>query len=243
MPKSNGLGTLFLLPNVLSEEGDHTVFLPAYVSQVVSRIDGLIAESEKGARRFLRRFSFPSPKTFRDIPVALLNEHTIQSNAEELMHPLLRGETWGLISDCGLPCLADPGAWLVKRLRERNVGIEVVSGPSAIIFALLLSGLPAQSFSFHGYLPKEELMLRKKIQALESRSKEEKATQLFIEAPYRTEKLLRFLLATLQETTELALCCDLTLPTQSIVCQKVAAWKKQPLPSLDKRPAVFLFYA
>src|SRR5437868_326772 len=105
-------GALLLLPNLLGEES--SLFLPSIVEQVVQNIDGLIAESEKGGRYFLRRFSFPEPKIFRDIPIRLLNEHTTEKEVKLLTEPLLKGERWGLISDCGLPCLADPGAKLVS---------------------------------------------------------------------------------------------------------------------------------
>ncbi|MGE3535768.1 MAG: 16S rRNA methyltransferase, partial [Parachlamydiales bacterium] len=104
---------LFLFPNLLDEEGDHTQVLPKSVDAAVSQIHGLIAESEKAARRFLRRFQFEAPKTFRDIPIQLLNEHTADRQIDELLDPILKGQCWGLISDCGMPCLADPGSSLV----------------------------------------------------------------------------------------------------------------------------------
>lgn len=231
--------TLFLFPNLLSDEGDHRDFLPASVDRAVSTIDGLIAESEKGARAYLRRFSFSAPKTFRDIPIRLLNEHTRSEELVDLLSPLLKGETWGLISDCGLPCLADPGATLVKQAREKGIKIEAFVGPSSLILALMLSGLPAQRFAFHGYLDRDP---RKQISHLEKRAKEEKATQLFIEAPYRSQKLLEQLIATLSSSTMLCVAWDLTMPSQQVISQSVAKWKIGPTPILEKHPTVFLIY-
>lgn len=235
--------TLLLLPNLLDPEGTHHRFLPASVDQAVARLDGIIAESEKQARAFLRRFAFPAPKTFREVPIRLLNEHTKEAEVEALLEPLLRGECWGVVSDAGLPCLADPGALLVSRARRRGIAIEAFVGPSSLVLALQLSGLPAQAFAFHGYLQKEEAALIKQLQMLEKRSAQERATQLFIEAPYRNQKMLGRLLGTLREETLLCVAWDLTMPTQGVISQSVQLWKKQPqLPSIDKRPAVFLLF-
>ena len=234
---------LFLFPNLLDEEGSAEAFLPASIFQVVPQIDGLIAESEKGARRFLKRFNFPAPKTFRDIPIALLNEHTTDKELDSLLSPLIKGECWGVISDCGMPCLADPGAKLVQSARQLGIEMEAFAGPSAIIMALLLSGFSGQSFAFHGYLEREAAKLKSQIQLLEKRSQQEKMTQIFIEAPYRNQKLLEQIVNVLQDKTQLCVACDLTMPSQEVFVKTVAVWKKSNLPFLDKRPAVFLLTA
>lgn len=228
---------LLLLPNLLDEELDHTDFFPSSLDAVVPTLDGLIAESPKGGRRFLKRFTYPEGKTFREIPILLLNEHSTDDALEELLIPLKRGEKWGLISDAGLPVLADPGARLVKRLHELKITAIAFTGPSSIVYALMLSGLSAQSFSFHGYLPKKPEELRHKLKKLEK----EGQTQVFIEAPYRTSKLLQFLLETLDGDTVLCLAWNLTLPAQGVRTQTVREWRKKPLPELHKVPAVFLF--
>jgi 16S rRNA (cytidine1402-2'-O)-methyltransferase len=225
---------LLLLPNLLSEEASHTLFLPVSVESAVRSLDGLIAESPKGGRYFLRRFC---PETFREIPIELLNEHTPDSQIDALLKPLREGKTWGLVSDCGLPCLADPGAKLVARARQLGIPIQVFAGPSAILFALMLSGLSAQSFAFHGYLEKDQEPLVRQLVNLQK----QKSTQIFIEAPYRNQKMLEQLVKTLSDETQLCVAWDLTLPTQGIVCQPVRVWKKSPLPDINKKPAVFLF--
>lgn len=219
---------LYLLPNLLDETLDHDPFLPISVGEVVASLDGIIAESEKGARRFMKRFT----DKFREIPIRLLNEHT--DGIDTLIGPLQKGEKWGLISDAGLPVLADPGARLIRRLHTLNVPIETLPGPSSIVYALQLSGLSAQNFTFHGYPPKEEKTLKEKLRTLPKDH-----THLFIEAPYRTDKFLKNLVNGLQEETDLSVAWNLTLPSQGVKTQKIAQWKKL-LPALGKVPAVFV---
>lgn len=235
---------LLLFPNVLDEEGIHDRVLPKSIDEAVPQIDGLIAESEKAARRFLRRFIFAPPKTFRDIPIRLLNEHTPDQQIDELLAPLIaKGERWGLISDCGMPCLADPGSNLVFKARQKGIAVQTFAGPSSILLSLVLSGLGGQRFTFHGYLPKEEGLLLKAIQEMQKRSAQEKSTHLFIEAPYRNEKLFSQLLKTLQDNTFLCIATDLTAPTQEVATKSVGEWKRFSLPQIDKRPTVFLLRA
>lgn len=233
--------TLLLLPNVLGEVAHHDPFLPAGVAKAVAGLDGLIAESERAGRRFLDRFETKKPT--REIPISLFNEHTPDADLDFLLEPVAAGERWGLISDAGLPCIADPGAKLVWRARERGIAIRAFVGPSSIYLGLMLSGLPGQQFSFHGYLPKEPNQRIEALQRLEKRSKEEQTTQIFIEAPYRNKHMLEALLETLNDKTRLCVAWDLTLQGQGVVSQTVALWKKSPVPNLDKKPAIFLFCA
>ncbi len=230
--------TLLLLPNVLGDVKYHEPFLPASVDKAVGTLDGLIAESETGARRFLSRFKHE--KKPHEIPVALLNEHTKEEDLDFLLEPIKKGERWGLISDAGLPCVADPGSKLVALARHRGINIQAFSGPSSILLSLMLSGLPGQHFSFLGYLEKEPAKCIQDIKRLEKRAKEDQATQIFIETPYRTKSLLEHLLNTLSDSTRLACAFDLTLQTQGVVSQTVADWKKGTPPNLEKRNAIFL---
>jgi len=230
---------LILLPNLLDESLSHELFLPASVPLAVQSLQGIFAESEKAARRYLRRFL--SHDEMVAVPIQLLNEHTKSSELIDLIQPVLRGETWGVLSDAGLPCLADPGAEIVWLARERGVPVEALVGPSSIVLSLQLSGFSSQRFAFHGYLPREMDLLQSKLKDLETRSQKEMATQLFIEAPYRSAKLLDALLATLKPTTRLCVAASLTSSEQKIVSQSVADWKagKAKMP-LGKEPAVFL---
>ncbi len=238
------MASLILLPNVLhdGEEDIRNVFPPLVQDKVVS-LQGLIAESEKEARRYLKRFVFPEGRTFREVPLRLLNEHTTPQELQDLLEPLLKGETWGLISDAGLPCLADPGASLVALARKRGVCIEAVSGPSSLFLALMLSGLSAQKFTFHGYLEREPLKIRAQIKELEKQSLQLRQTQLCIEAPYRSQSLLQALIAELSPSTILSVCVNLTAPDQAVWTLPVKEWKKMTLPEIHKKPAIFLFFA
>jgi len=237
----NSKPALLLLPNVLGEVKHHAPYLPASVDKAVASLDGLIAESAGGGRRFLGRFQTKKPAN--DIPLALFNEHTPDSDIDFLLEPIRKGERWGLISDGGLPCVADPGAKLVSRARQLGIVVQAFSGPSSILLALMLSGLPGQCFYFRGYLEKDSAQRENEIRDLEHLSKSQGSTQIFIEAPYRNMHMMESLLKLLNDQTNLCVAWDLTMPTQGILSQKVEVWKKSPLPNLEKKAAIFLVSA
>jgi len=227
-------GQLLLLPNLLDKETNHEDYFPKSVGDAARSLEGLIAENAKEGRAYLKMHG----ANFRDTPINELNKHS--QEIDELLIPLREGQIWGLISDAGLPILADPGYKLVHRARELGIIIKAFVGPSSLILALMLSGLPAQSFSFNGYLPHRP---QEALKMLEDRSREENSTQLFIEVPYRNQRMIETLLATLSDKTQLSIAWDLTNPNQGVETHKVASWKKRSLPNLHKRPAVFLFNA
>ena len=243
---------LYLFPNLLADLESHQAYLPSSVDAAVAQIKGLIAESEKAGRRFLRRFVFEG-KTFRDIPILLLNEHSQEKDKKAILQEIMQGGNWGLISDCGMPCLADPGADLVLMAKEKGIPIETFAGPSSILFALVLSGLGGQRFSFHGYLPRDTLKdtlkdtskgtLIRELKKIERISSQEKSTHLFIETPYRNSRLLETILTVLNGQTWLGIACDLTLPSQYVQTQKIHQWKRAGAPDLNKRPTVFTLRA
>lgn len=228
------MGKLLLLPNVLDETLPNEPFLPASLSSAVEQIQGLIVESEKIGRRYLRRFL--THEQMKALPLKVLNEHT--TSLEDLLEPLLKGETWGLISDAGLPCIADPGSHLVWQAREKGVEVETFVGPCSLLMALQLSGFSGQHFTFHGYLPREVPDLEKKIKEMEI-SASKGIAQIWIEAPYRSGKMLEILLKILQNETRLCVAASLTFPTQRVVSATVSQWKRRSF-SLGKEPAVFL---
>ncbi len=232
---------LYLLPNLLDPSSPKEMHFPSYLEQIIGGLDGLIAESPKSAYAYLKLFTFPPGKSFRDLPLWILNEHTTDKEIREFGEKELIKGIWGLISDAGLPCLADPGAKMVRVAKEKEVEVKAISGPSSIILSLMLSGLPSQKFSFHGYLEKEASLLKKQIHTLELAALKEKITQIFIETPYRNQKLFEMLLNTLSEKTFLCVAWDLTAQTEEVRTLRISEWKKTPLPSLDKKPAVFLF--
>ena len=231
---------LLLLPNLLGDHRHPEIFLPASVAKAVLTLDGLIAESDAEGRRFLGRFATKKPAL--EIPIALFNEHTPDDHINFLLEPILQGERWGLVSDAGLPCIADPGSKLVRRARSIGIIIQAFVGPSAILLALMLSGLPGQKFSFQGYMDREPPKRAEQIKQLIKMSEKENSTQICMEAPYRNKYTLEALLEHLPDNAMFCVAWDLTLPTQGIVSQPVKLWKKSPLPNLEKKPAIFLFY-
>jgi 16S rRNA (cytidine1402-2'-O)-methyltransferase len=231
---------LLLLPNLLGDHRHAEVFLPNSVAKAVRSLDGLIAESEAEGRRYLKRFETKKPSM--EIPIALFNEHTPDDHIDFLLEPILAGERWGLVSDAGLPCIADPGSKIVLRARQRGLAIQAFVGPSSILLALMLSGLPGQKFYFHGYLEKEPDKRKTQLKQLVSRSSQEKVTQIMMEAPYRNRHTLEALIQTLPDKAWLSVAWDLTMPTQGVMTQSVEQWKKCTLPNLEKKPAIFIFY-
>jgi 16S rRNA (cytidine1402-2'-O)-methyltransferase len=230
---------LYLLPNLLDEAQPDTRLLPKAIDEIVATLDGLIAESERAGRRYLKRFVTKKP--LQQMPLRLLNEHTEDKELKELLEPLQRGEAWGLVSDSGLPCIADPGARLVALARQCKVPVQAFMGPNSILLALMLSGMSGQRFAFHGYLPKEEKERRRQVRYLEEEARKCKNTHIFIETPYHTEALLRELLEILGEKTLLCVAIDVTMPTERVTTMSVGEWRKTSLPEINKRLVVFLF--
>lgn len=232
---------LLLLPNLLGPIKHHELFFPASVDRAVASIDGLIAESEGGGRRFLSLFKTAKPA--HDIPLATLNANPTREEIDFYLEPMTKGERWGLISDAGVPCVADPGSELVRRARQLNIPVQAFIGPSSILLSLMLSGLPGQRFRFGGYINREPEERKKEILALEKVSRQENATQIFIEAPYRNQATLETLVETLSDSTWLCVAWNLTLPTQGLVSQAVTHWHKTPMPNIHKKPTIFLIYS
>ena len=207
---------LYLLPNVLHEESAWSYTPP--------HIDALIAESDKGGYQYLKRFGLPK------VPIYLLNEHT--DKPSELLK--ISEDNVGLISDAGLPCLADPGSPLVAAAHKKGIDVEAIPGPSSLMMALQLSGFSGQSFTFHGYFPREEKDLIAKIRSLPKGM-----AHLFIETPYRTEKLFKMLLRVLQPQDQLCVACELMGPNAFVQTHTIQEWKTRSIPS-GKPRAVFV---
>lgn len=235
--------TLYLLPNLIGPVADHQLFFPPNVALAVAKLDGLIAESDGEGRRFLKRFTTKKP-TYQ-VPLALFPKKITERSVNFLLEPVVKGETWGVISDSGLPCLADPGAALVLRARQLNLSVEAFSGPSSIFLALMLSGLSGQSFNFRGYIPKMEEPRREALQLWQAASQQENSTQLFIESPHRNEQTFATCLEVLEDETLLCVASYLTMPEQWVETKSVRSWKKiskeQIAEHMHKKPTVFLF--
>ena len=231
-------GTLFLIPAPLGDES--IAWLPEAERAKVLHLTRFVVEAEKTARKHLKALGVSAP--IRELLMSTLNEHTPAADVAALLQPLLDGHDLGLISEAGCPAVADPGAQLVALAHERGLRVEPLIGPSSILLALMASGANGQCFAFHGYLPVDAADKAKIVKELELRSRQRNETQVFIETPYRNNALLQQLRDTLSPATRLAVACDLTLPSQTIVSRRVKDWPKDA-PDLHKRPAIFIIHA
>lgn len=191
------------------------------LAAIVNSLDGFFVEDPKIARQFLSHFAFDR---LRDKPMVKIDEKPDLS-------PLERGESWGVITDCGLPCIADPGALIVSEAKRKNIPVRAYPGPSSCILALMLSGIECQSFQFQGYMP----------YTLDKNIRKKGVVQVFIETPYKTQKTLETLLTLLHGDDLLCLALDLTAPTEEVITLKVSDWaKKLSSYQFQKRPCIFI---
>ncbi len=229
-----------MIPNFLGPANPGHVF-PEYNVRVLAGLDYFIAEREKSARRLIK--ALVPDKNQAQLHFFELNRHTVPGEIKHFLRPLLEGKPMGLMSEAGLPGIADPGAQVVRLAHRQGIKVEPLTGPSSIFLALMASGLNGQRFAFHGYLPVKSPELSKRLRQLEMRSRRENETQIFIETPYRNDKMLDALLKTLHPDTLLCVAADLTLDTEWISTRRVGDWSRMTLPALHKRPAIFLFLA
>jgi len=217
--------TLYLLPNLLSEDADFSLNIPAGLENILYTLDGFFVETPKVARKFLKHFDF---EKLRDIPMEVVDKHT-DDFSDHLAH-LKKGERWGLLSDSGLPCIADPGSRLVLLAKKQGVKTEAITGPSSIFLAIMLSGLYSQRFTFYGYLPRR----------IDKQIRRDKHLQVYIQTPYKTEISLQNLTETLDPRDMLSVALDIGGANQEVITESVKNWQKMKWPELKKRPAVFL---
>jgi 16S rRNA (cytidine1402-2'-O)-methyltransferase len=232
-------GKLILFPNFINPEQDPSIFSEA-MHKAMAEIDGCVVENEKIARALLKNFKFSNFESFRELPLYLLNEHVMES--QEIIDILKSGKNLGLISDAGLPCIADPGSNLVFKAKRQGVKIEVVGVYSSIIHSLMASGLAQQSFYFVGYMPKEDKPFSDKIKKLEALSKQEKTTIIFIETPYRNQACLSQLIKFLSKDSFIAYCQDVGSANEHIYLDSCGAFKME-MAKVQKSPATFVFRA
>jgi 16S rRNA (cytidine1402-2'-O)-methyltransferase len=233
-------GTLYLIPCTLGDTPAGQV-LPQHVIDIARKLKHFVVEQPKTARQFLSALKHEQP--IQSLHFATLNEHTAAKELADLLAPLLAGEDVGIISEAGCPGIADPGADLVNLAHRSGIRVVPLVGPSSILLALMASGLNGQCFAFHGYLPIAEADRNKTIASLEAESARRNQTQMFIETPYRNEKMFGALLSHCRPQTLLCVASDITLPTEQIRTCTVAQWKSLPMPQLNKRPSLFLLLA
>lgn len=240
-------GTLYLLPNTLGARDASDplpAVIPAEVQRQTAALDYLIAENAKTARAYLKKLSESTPlrHAIQQIEIRELNVNTPESALSALLDPLADGRDGGLLSEAGVPAVADPGANLVRLAHQRGIPVRPLVGPSSILLALMASGLNGQSFAFHGYLPIDAAARAARLKQLEQQSRSQAQTMIFIETPYRNPQLLEAIRSQCAGQTLLSVAVDLTLPSEQIVTLPVAQWSEQRL-DLRKRPAIFLLLA
>ena len=231
-------GKLYLIPAPLGDN-DPAEVLPASVLERACSLRIFVAEELRTARRFLSRYGLKGH--IGELELHELNEHSSSADVEALVELFERGDV-GLLSEAGLPAVADPGADLVALCHRRGIEVVPLVGPSSLMLALMASGLNGQSFAFCGYVPAKTEERRSALKSLEKQSAAARRSQIIIETPYRNDALLADMLRTLSPRTRLCIAADITLPTQFIRTDSIAGWQKA-VPTIGKRPCVFIILA
>lgn len=237
--------TLYLLPASLGEEDSATV-LPAAYREIIAPLRFFFVEEARTARRFLRQAGFTAD--FNEVTFVPVNEHNRHLSVDEILHQqelTADGlpEAMGLLSEAGLPCIADPGATVVAWAHAHGLTVKPVSGPSSLFLALMASGLNGQCFAFQGYLPADPEGRKKRLLTLEAYSRQHHQTQIFIETPYRNARLWETVVATCRPETRFCVAKNICMPREEIQTKTVAEWKKAGPPTFQKENAVFLILA
>lgn len=232
-------GTLYLIPNLLGVVEPSSV-LPQRTIDVARELAHFVVETPRIARQFLKSLDPVHP--LQAIAMSELNEHTPADRIPHCLAPVLRGYDLGLLSDAGAPGVADPGAYLVREAHAAGIKVVPLVGPSAVLLALMASGMNGQAFAFHGYLPAKPAPREAALRSLD-REAATGATQLFIEAPYRNDALIAAVLAICGSDRRFCVAVDLTLPSEQIICRTIAEWRAAKETSFTKRPAMFLLGA
>lgn len=236
-------GTLYLIPVALGEATPWSAFLPTQAQAIAAGLRRFVVETARAARAHLKQLDYPHPLRDTDIRELPADGPGAAAALDALLAPALAGEDIGLMSDAGCPAVADPGARLVARAHALGIRVAPLVGPSSILLGLMGSGLNGQSFAFHGYLPVAEGERDAALRALEDESRKLGRTQIFIETPYRNERMLDALLKLLKPDTRLCIACDLNTANETLLTRSVRDWRKAGRPALARRPALFLLLA
>jgi 16S rRNA (cytidine1402-2'-O)-methyltransferase len=239
-------GTLYLLPCPIDDSAPEKV-LPAANFEIMRSLDYFIVENTRTARRFLSRAGVASQsgegegtRPIDSLEFVELNEHTRPGEVEAMIAPLLAGRSAGVISEAGVPAVADPGTEIVAAAHRHGIRVVPLVGPSSILLALMASGANGQSFAFNGYLPAKAPERTRAIKHFEKRASTERQAQIFIETPYRSGRLFEELIAACSPETLLTIAAEITSPEEIIRTLPVARWRKTPAPNIDKRPTIFI---
>lgn len=235
----NPEGKLFLIPCTLGDNEPLEV-LPMSIKRTIEGIDHFIVENEKSARHFIKKICSKKPQS--SLHIYILNKFTEPEALPSFLQPCLEGRHVGVISEAGCPGIADPGAAVVSLAHQKGIRVVPLVGPSSILLALMASGLNGQHFTFNGYLPIDSSERRSVIKRLEKISKENNQAQLFIETPYRNDKLYTELIKVLAPSTLLCIGCELTLSGEFIATKSIKEWKGIAL-DLNKKPTIYIIQA
>ncbi len=228
--------TLFLIPVPIADVSPDKV-LPSEVNIILKDLKYLVVENPKTSMKFLRKAGL-NPD-FEKMVFFTLDEHTQPDEISGFLTPLRNGNNMGLMSEAGMPALADPGAGLIAMAHNAGFRVKPLTGPSSITLALIASGLNGQNFAFNGYLPVKKNDRIKAIRKIEEKLFREKQTQIFMETPYRNMALLNDLLSCCKPSTRLCIAADITGGDEFIITKSIGEWKKN-IPDIHKRPAVFI---
>lgn len=228
---------LFLIPAYLSDESPIDYFAPS-IKEYILKTDCFFVENEKTARKVIKFFA-PEKKQ-SDLKLFLLDKYSESNDLKEAQKLMKSGQDFGLLSEAGLPCIADPGNLMVKWCHENNIKVIPINGPSSIILALISSGFNGQEFTFHGYLPIDKEQKKKQVLFLENQVQKSGYSQIFMETPYRNNQLLEDLIKFLNPNTKLCIAANINHPTEEFIkTLKISDWKNKK-PELHKIPAVFV---
>lgn len=231
-------GNLYLIPTTLGDNEPLEV-LPISVKKIIELIDVYVVENEKTARRFIKKIA--PQKIQANLKIRLIDKYANPIEIQRYLDVCEQGISVGLLSEAGVPAIADPGAAVVSLAHQKGVKVVPLVGPSSIILAMMASGFNGQNFAFNGYLPIENSEKKQRIKEFEKLASEKNQSQIFIETPYRNNKLLADLLSTLHQETQLCIAMDITLPTEFIATKKIKDWKNTQL-EMHKRPAIFIIH-
>ncbi|MDA9245395.1 MAG: SAM-dependent methyltransferase [Polaribacter sp.] len=232
------IGKLYLIPTTLGDTEPLEV-MPLSVKKVIEEVDFFIVENEKTARRFIKKIT--PKKSQSSLHLMSLDKYAEELETRTYLDVCKNGTHVGLLSEAGVPAVADPGATIVKLAHEKGIQVVPLVGPSSILMAMMSSGMNGQNFAFNGYLPIDKGERKKAIKELEKLSLNKNQSQIFIETPYRNEKMFADLKATLSPTTNLCIAADITLSSEYIKTLAVKDWKHQS-PDLHKKPAIFIIH-
>ena len=232
-------GKLYLIPTTLGDNNPLDV-LPIKVKQVIEKTNHFIVENGKTARRFIKKIC--PEKEQSKLILYPLDKRVESIDTQSYLDVCAEGLNVGLLSEAGVPAIADPGAVIVAQAHKKNIKVVPLVGPSSILLAMMSSGFNGQNFTFNGYLPIDSKERKNTLKFLERLSKEKNQSQIFIETPYRNDKMLADLIQVLQPNTMLCIACDITLESEYIRTLSIKEWKNTSKPNLHKRPTIFILH-